>query len=341
MTWAESNLDSLRSGFDLFLQQTVLSICPPDMPLLWEMVAYHFGWDKPHLNPSKRLRPQFVLLSAALFGGDLQLAMLPAVAIEVLHNYTLIHDDIEDSGESRHGRSSLWQVYGPAQALNTGDFLASSTHTILSRLEGQVSPDVLRKVRSHFERAGLGVTLGQHLDILSEKLPTISLAEYERLIELKTARLFEAAFGMGAVLAGATAAQEDALVRLGRNFGLGFQVLDDYLGIWAAPNETGKSTSTDLISRKKSFPILFGQEKGGRFTKLWNTLGVITEEDAKSLAELLSADGAEDVTREKALAYATSALKELNALDGKPDYQAALGQLIRQVFAPLRISDSS
>ena len=133
-----SSLAVLKGQFEDSLRQLVLARTPENLAGLHEMVSYHFGWKEASPKTGKRMRPMLLFASSHLFGGQPELLMPVAVAMEVLHNYTLVHDDIEDQGQTRHGRECLWRRYGLAQALNVGDFLSTMAHDIFHDVEAAV-----------------------------------------------------------------------------------------------------------------------------------------------------------------------------------------------------------
>ena len=191
----------LRNDFDEYFKEIVLSHTPEQIIGLRESVSYHFGWNKIVSLPGKRLRPLFLLLTYCSFGGAPQKAYNPAVALEVLHNYTLVHDDIEDGGETRHGQPALWVETGMPLAINVGDYLASLSHTIMSEISEVDFPPLVRKrAIDTFQQASLEVIQGQQLDITYENYPEISVDQYLEMIRLKTSRLFASAMTISARL---------------------------------------------------------------------------------------------------------------------------------------------
>lgn len=266
-------IEQTRTDFENNFKDLLLGQIPGNVLGLREMISYHFGWDNPHSVPGKRLRPLFLLLTYGAFGGNPQVVMAQAAAMETLHNYTLIHDDIEDCGETRHGQTALWKKYGLALGVNVGDYLASLSHVLMSF----VSPTVDLKGRDGamriFQTAALEVVQGQQLDISYEQFNTISVEQYLEMIRLKTSRLFAASLTIGASLMGQPNEVIKTLDEAGEKFGLGFQILDDYLGIWGDQDKTGKSVSTDLLMRKKAYPALAGLGNSDLFRQLWYGTG--------------------------------------------------------------------
>lgn len=227
------------------------------------MLHYHMGWANEELKPQrypsgKRIRPMLCLLACAEIGGDPVQAIPAATAIELLHNFSLIHDDIEDGDEVRRHRPTVWKLWGAPQAINVGDGLFALAFAALqrSRRYGVASRTTLRAL-DLFTQSCLALTEGQHLDMRFEQRATVRTEEYLRMIRGKTAALIGASAAIGAVVGGATEAQVEAFQSFGRAAGLAFQIQDDILGIWGDPAVTGKAAGNDILRRKKSLPILY------------------------------------------------------------------------------------
>jgi len=298
-----SDLTWLKDQFEVSLNQFVLDRTPENLPGLREMVSYHFGWNASSSKAGKRLRPMLLLTSSQLFGHQPVELMPAAVAMEVLHNYTLIHDDIEDQGQIRFGRECLWRRYGLAQALNVGDFLSAMAHDIFHEVLSAVDPADFAKAYSVFRQATQDVFQGQYLDIHFETERSVSVDQYLELIRLKTSRLISASMRIGAILAGADEAADRSLEEIGEHAGLAFQIQDDYLGIWGDTASTGKSNLTDLMTRKKTYPILLGLVESLVFKTAWETNPQITPDLARQLAGMLSEARIDEKTNEAVLKH--------------------------------------
>lgn len=222
------------------------------------MLSYHFGLG-PHgpARRGKRLRPQMLMRVCESEGAPLENAVDAAVAIELLHNYSLVHDDIEDRDEFRHGRRTLWSVYGIAQAINTGDAMCALSFLTLTRAKSHLGPVRALDVIERLHRAHHIMCDGQSLDLQFEGASHVEFADYNTMIACKTAALFEAACSLGACCAGVDPSGVQGYAELGRAYGMAFQVRDDVLGIWASADRTGKAVANDLVRRKWSFPIVW------------------------------------------------------------------------------------
>ncbi len=288
-------------------------------------MRYHFGWEDAAGAPAeviagKMLRPALGLLSCEAAGGSIAQALPAAVAVELLHNFTLIHDDIEDQSETRHGRPTLWAVAGIAQAINTGDGLFVIARRELLDLfgAGLSAERVLTAIRL-LDDACVQLCEGQYADIDFETRTHVIRPEYEAMIAGKTSALLGASAAIGALAAGADDATVATFARAGILLGLAFQVQDDVLGIWGDADVTGKPVADDIRSRKKSFPVVHAfdvldSERGAELVALYAATG---EPDVDRVSALLEAAGARAAATSAAQAYATSALDELRALSLK------------------------
>jgi geranylgeranyl diphosphate synthase type I len=241
------------------------------------MMEYHLGWRnewlQPQLSPAgKRLRPILCLLACAEVGGEPVQALPAAAAIELLHNFSLIHDDIEDGDELRRHRPTVWKIWGIPLAINAGDGLFAIAFAAVQRLSRRgVAAETVLQALDLFTQSCLALTEGQYLDISFEQRSDVIVADYLRMIQGKTAALIGASVAIGAQIGGATAPQVAAIRYFGQNIGLAFQIQDDLLGIWGDPEVTGKAAGNDILRRKKSLPILHAlthERVGGQFSAL-------------------------------------------------------------------------
>lgn len=229
-----------------------------DLPL-YGVVRYHLGWAESDFQPAafdpgKRIRPLICLLSCLAAGGDPVRAVPVAAAIELLHNFTLIHDDIQDRSETRRHRPTVWTLWGEGQAINAGDALfALSQIALLRSMDVQVPPEIVTRLAAEFNATTLRIAEGQVLDLGFEHRWDIGVDDYLRMIDGKTAAIVGFAGWAGALIAGGDA---EGFRNFGWILGLGFQVRDDLLGIWGFARLTGKPAADDIRRRKKSLPII-------------------------------------------------------------------------------------
>lgn len=239
--------------FEAHLEACVLAHRGPSR--VADLLAYHFGY-APYgpARRGKRLRPAFVAAVTAELGADPEVALDAAASIEILHNYSLVHDDIEDGDELRHGRATLWARDGVAQALNAGDALCALSFLALGRsIATHGAERVAAMFRALYE-ANLTMCDGQSLDLQFEREAHVDLDAYATMIAGKTAALFAAAGELGALCAGAEGAVERYRA-LGTAYGLAFQIADDVAGIWGESDATGKHRANDIARRKWTYPV--------------------------------------------------------------------------------------
>ncbi|GBD11675.1 (2E,6E)-farnesyl diphosphate synthase [bacterium HR23] len=226
-------------------------------------LRYHMGWVDPLGNPitaehGKALRPTLCLFACEAVGAPPQRALPTAVALEGIHNFSLIHDDIQDGDRERRHRPTVWAVWGVNKALTAGNALRTLADLALLRLHWEGVPAEVALQAAHCLTSGyLEMIEGQVLDLSYERRMDITVQDYLHMVSKKTAALLGASLGLGALVGGAPREAVETLHRAGRLLGLGFQVQDDVLGIWGQPAQTGKAAGADILRRKKSFPIVY------------------------------------------------------------------------------------
>jgi geranylgeranyl diphosphate synthase type I len=292
------------------------------------MMRYHMGWvDEAfascQASAGKRVRPVLCLLCCEACGGDWEQALPAGAAIEIMHNFTLVHDDIEDRDETRRGRSTVWALWGDAHGINVGDamYALSNLALLLLAERGVPAPTVVAAC-CLFNITQLSLTGGQYLDIGFESRNHVSVEDYLAMIEGKTAALAACSCQMGALIADASEAQCESLREFGRHLGLSFQMRDDVLGIWGDPTLTGKPAGADIARRKKSLPILHGLERSEDLRKLLKQDELSTS-DVDRATELLERVGSREYTEQLAQKYHGQALAALEGAGlGGPAAQA-------------------
>ncbi|MBI5081365.1 MAG: polyprenyl synthetase family protein [Chloroflexi bacterium] len=327
-------LSQLSSALDTELRAALdFKLPPPDDYA--RMLYYHLGWideGQPILVAGKRTRPTLTLLCAAASGGDWRNALPFAACVELIHNFSLVHDDIQDDSPLRRGRSTVWKLWGAPQAINAGDALFNYAHLALNRarqrnLESSIVLDAFQLIHD----ACYQLTLGQHYDMSFEKRGEVTVEEYLKMIEGKTASLIATSTELGALAANALSSVRACYREFGRHLGLAFQIRDDILGIWGDATLTGKSAATDIISRKKSLPVLYGLQRSEKLCSLYrpeaNGGGSVTD----IVAELEKC-GARAYAEEKEKHHADLAISCLDSAKPKGEAGEHLHEITRQLL---------
>ena len=275
-TTIQSALLRHQQRIDDALRQAVRTVYDEAAESFYGQMQYHLGWVDTDFsptknNPGKLLRPSLLLFAYEAAGAwglstsdatdYLHRALPAAVSVELTHNFTLIHDDIEDGDEERRHRTTLWKQWGIPQAINTGDGLfAFSRLSLWKVLDEGVEGDIAARLGASLDRACLILAEGQYLDISFEQRLDISVAMYIDMISRKTAALMRCATEMGAMLGTRDQRVIESLRDFGWAIGIAFQVRDDLLGVWATTETLGKTQAGDIYRRKKSLPILHALE---------------------------------------------------------------------------------
>lgn len=200
----------------------------------------------------KRIRPQLAMIACQLFGGNPEEVAPAAMALEVFHNFTLLHDDVMDHAEVRRGRPTVHIQWDENTAILSGDQMLIEAYKLLAEVPAFVLPEVLQM----FNKMATEVCEGQQYDVDFEKQDQVPIADYLKMIRLKTAVLLATALKMGAYIAGADTQAQDALYQFGINIGLAFQIQDDILDVWGDPTTFGKAVGGDISCNKKTFVLL-------------------------------------------------------------------------------------
>ena len=266
------------------------------------------------VNGGKRLRPYMVIRSCQILGGKSSTAMIAASAVEMVHNFTLVHDDIMDNDEMRHGVPTVHKKFGMPIAILAGDVLFSKAFQIIS--ESKLSPNANTHLISRLAKACVDVCEGQLLDIKmadEKRIPTE--AEYITMIGKKTAALFDVSCAMGAICATNKPKDISNLSDFGRNLGIAFQITDDLIGVMGDPKVTKKPVGNDLREGKKSLPILMAIKlaKGNEKKIILKAFGnsKISKKDLNKAVEVIRSLGIEEKVRNQALKYAEKSEKSL------------------------------
>ncbi|MDH6576713.1 family 2 encapsulin nanocompartment cargo protein polyprenyl transferase [Kitasatospora sp. MAP5-34] len=256
---AASVLARARAVIDPALREAVGTL-PESMR---HMSGYHFGWWEADGTPSdagagKAIRPALVLAATRAVGGRPADAVRAATAVELVHNFTLLHDDVIDRDETRRHRPTVWRVFGTTEAILVGDAMHSLAVRTLAEDTHRASQAAVRRLTD----CVVELCAGQQSDCAFEQRSDVSLAECLAMADAKTGALLGCACALGALYAGGDERMANAMEAFGREIGLAFQLIDDLIGIWGDPAVTGKPVGADLAARKKSLPVVFALESG-------------------------------------------------------------------------------
>ncbi|KAB2346123.1 family 2 encapsulin nanocompartment cargo protein polyprenyl transferase [Actinomadura rudentiformis] len=324
MTAAQEETVSARSATEVLawsrcLVEPALRDAIAELPGgMRRIAAYHFGWEDEEGRPirsggGKTIRPALTLLAAEAVGGAAATAMPAALAVELAHNFSLLHDDVMDGDHTRRHRATAWRVFGANFAILGGDALLAFAFEILA---ADAHPASLLAV-ADLSRAIVQVVEGQSRDMDFERRADVDLPECVDMAERKTAALLGAACALGATYGEGTPDQVDRLRRFGERLGLAFQLVDDLLGIWGDPAVTGKPVYSDLFNRKKSLPVVAaltsGTPAGAELSALYHRSRPLTEDEAALAAGLIEVAGGRSWTVRRAEKALAEALTELDA----------------------------
>ena len=262
---------------------------------VYDMLRYYMGWvdenGRPHeAMEGKALRPTLCLFACEAVGGALEMAMPSAVALEFIHNFSLIHDDIQDRDEIRHNRKTLWAVWGDPKALVAGNVLRVVADECLHQLlDSGLDYDRALAAGTLLTEAYLEMIEGQYLDLQFEGRHDISMSDYLNMISRKTGALIRCSLNLGAVVGAQEQGVRDAFKESGRAMGYVFQIIDDVLGVWGDEETTGKPVGADIRRKKNSYPVVY-------------TMGTAKDKDQKMLNEIYEKDELDDSDVDSVLA---------------------------------------
>lgn len=321
---AHEALETSRHLVDPALRAAVETL-PEDVR---HIARYHFGWTDENGRTTtnrggKALRPALVLLSANAVGASEQTAVPAAVAIELVHNFSLLHDDVLDHDATRRHRPTAWSLFGVSGAILTGDALLSLASGVLA---GSDHPQALPAAQC-LNTAVQELIRGQLMDLAFEQRNDVDLDECQRMAQAKTAALLECACELGALLGDGSTEQIEQLRHFGHDLGLAFQHVDDYLGVWGSPEITGKPVYSDLRGRKKTLPVVAALQSGtaaGRaLAERYLGNGSVHSAELTTIADLIDDAGARSWNDEQADHLLTQALDHLDRV-GPPECSTTL-----------------
>ncbi|MCJ7467984.1 MAG: polyprenyl synthetase family protein [Maribacter sp.] len=237
------SIDDYRASFIAFMAQKVAIKDPIS---LYEPISYILNLG------GKRLRPVLTLMSAEIFGSHYSKALDAALAIEIFHNFSLVHDDIMDAAPLRRGKLTVHEKWDINTGILSGDAMLIKAYQLLENYEGET----FRQLVTSFSKTAVQVCEGQQYDMDFEKRDDVTLPEYLKMIQYKTAVLVAAALKMGGIIAGASIESQNSIYEYGKNLGIAFQLQDDYLDAFGNPQNFGKRVGGDIIANKKTYLYL-------------------------------------------------------------------------------------
>ncbi len=287
------------------------------------LLRYHLGWvdregaeAETPITQGKALRPTLCLFACDSLADDYSRALPAAAALELIHNFSLIHDDIQDRDVERRHQPTVWHLWGMPKALSAGNAMQCTGDLALLDVGGQeVAPETVLRVSAILTESYMEMIQGQCLDLQFESRMDIKADEYLYMIACKTGALFRCGLEIGALLATEDAATVQAFANFGDHLGQAFQIRDDYLGIWGDEATLGKSTDTDIRRRKKSFPVVFALEQasGRAMDDLRRIYGQeeLEEDDVQRVLAVLDEVGSQEHSQRLTEAAAARALEAL------------------------------
>ena len=301
------------------------------------MMHYHMGWVDDQFQPKlsytgKMIRPILTLLCCEAAGGDWQQALPAAASIQIIHDFSLVHDDIEDSSPTRRGRPTVWQIWGEPQAINTGDAMFSTAQLAMINLAQRgVDPTIVVQAARRLNETCLALTRGQWMDMSFEIRDDVTVDEYMTMIEGKTSVLIALACELGALIAGADGETVAHYAEFGLKLGLAFQVIDDILGIWGDEEQIGKSSESDIMTKKKTLPVLYGLANSADLQTHYELDSAETDFVTTTIS-LLNAVDARAYSEAAASQHSETSLGHLSAANPTGDSAEALYQLANMLL---------
>lgn len=323
-----------RSNIDAEIRSVFADLHSP----MYDMLRYHLGWIDENgnsftANGGKAVRSTLCLLSSEASAGDCERALPAAAALELLHNFSLIHDDIQDNDQERRNRPTVWAIYGKPQAINAGTSMRVLASLAMMRLaQRNVTVEKQLKAIRLLDETCLKLIEGQYLDLSFEDRSDVSLAEYLRMIELKTVALISCSLELGALLATRDESTIQGFRECGEHLGFAFQIKDDLLGIWGNQDKLGKPVGSDIRQKKKTFPVLFAWENASpgskaRLNEIYQK-EIIDQSMHEEVLNILESVQAETYTQRLVEDYCSKAMDRVEDIELAPGTRELLEELI-------------
>ncbi len=309
-------IDQYRSAFITFLEENIITKEPVN---LYEPITYILGLG------GKRLRPVLTLMTAEIFGTNYKKALDAALAVEVFHNFSLVHDDIMDDAPLRRGKTTVHEKWDVNTGILSGDAMLIFAYQLFENYEGAI----FKELAKLFSKTALEVCEGQQYDVDFETRNDVTIPEYLKMIEYKTAVLVAAAMKMGAIIADASTKSQEGIYEFGKNLGIAFQLQDDYLDAFGDPKTFGKQVGGDIIENKKTFLYLkaleFGTSKEQTILKgFFANKNDDVSKKVESVKEIFINSGAAEHTKNEIKIYTKKAFTVLETLEISDDKKLLL-----------------
>jgi geranylgeranyl diphosphate synthase type I len=336
---------SLQDAFHDLLPQIevelkeIVSVPHHSLGTYYGMMRYHLGWTDEDFRAiqapiGKRIRPMLCLLSCQAIGGSIEQALPAAGSLELIHNFSLVHDDIQDDSHTRRGRRAVWDIWGLAQGINVGDGLFVLARLALHRLADRGVPPARQQAATlALDRACLALCEGQYFDMTFEDLLEVDLDQYLWMIRHKTAALLATSAQLGAIIATEDPEPIALLYQFGENLGMAFQIRDDVLGAWGDEQVTGKSAATDIRDKKKTLPVVYAFHQTGdrdaarALAELYAQPDLLNSSDIQTALALLDRVRARQYAEEMEATFFRQALHNLNQIGIENAAQSNLHEL--------------
>ena len=339
-----AELDTVLREYSDRLDRWLVEVLPDPIPAterFYEMIRYHLGWIDERGERSsavsamgKRIRPALALLACESLGGSADDARGATAAIELVHNFSLVHDDIQDNSETRRHRPTVWRRWGAAQAINVGDHIFTLAQLALVRLSPP-GPERIVAALEELNRTCVLLVEGQYIDLALADATRCTRDAYFAMIERKTAALIAAACRLGALFAGAPAAVQDAYAVFGRELGVAFQLQDDILGVWGS-NVTGKSPDADILERKKAAPAVLAlnmnRPESARLREMYGATEQLSQGEVDEIRRLLTRLEVRPIIEEMALEHYRAAVKALEQTGAGGEARQHMKSLCRSLL---------
>ena len=307
---------------------------------LYDMLRYHLGWvdeagQPAAANGGKAVRPALCLFACEAMGGPWRQALPAAAAIELIHNFSLIHDDIQDGDRERHHQPTIWYRWGYSHGVNAGAAMNALANLAISGNGGSpLSASRLLSVSRILTGACAEMIAGQALDLSFEQRPRVGVDDYRLMISKKTGALMESAVHIGAFIGSQDPQVVEAMRRFGQGLGFIFQARDDILGVWGSQETTGKPVASDLHRRKKTFPVVhaLAHAEGAtreRFLALYGGQEPLSEQDVADLLEIFHELKSYEFCQGMAQEQASQTLEELAQVEISPSARAECEEMVQ------------